>query len=93
MQRVSPQLLFPGLLLLWVIAAVAALSSGSADLSATDIWNSLTGSAPDNIRRLVVELRLPRALTAFGVGGLLAVSGVRGFARRIGVQPAILNWS
>ena len=76
MQRVRPQLLFPGLFVLWALAAVAALSSGSADLSTADIWNSLTGSAPDNIRRLVVELRLPRALTAFGVGGLLAVSGV-----------------
>jgi len=76
LRLVRPQFLFPGLVLLWIIAAVAALSSGSADLSAADIWNSLTGAAPDNIRRLVIELRMPRALTAFGIGGLLAVSGV-----------------
>lgn len=76
MRLVRPQLLFPGLAVLWALAGIAALSSGSADLSAADIWNSLTGAAPDNIRRLVMELRLPRALTAFGVGGLLAVSGV-----------------
>lgn len=76
MRLVRPQLLFPGLLLLWLAAALAAISSGSADLSAADIWQSVTGNAPDNIRRLVMELRLPRALTAFGVGGLLAVSGV-----------------
>jgi len=69
-------LLFPGLALLWALAGIAALSSGSADISAAQVWNSLTGVAPDNIRRLVIELRLPRALTAFGVGGLLAVSGV-----------------
>jgi iron complex transport system permease protein len=76
LRLVRPQFLFPGLVLLWIIAAIAALSSGSADLSAADIWSSLTGAAPENIRRLVVELRLPRALTAFGVGGLLAVAGV-----------------
>lgn len=76
MRLVRPQLLFPGLAALWALAGIAALSSGSADLSAAEIWQSLTGDAPDNIRRLVVDLRLPRALTAFGVGGLLAVSGV-----------------
>ncbi|MED5461706.1 MAG: iron ABC transporter permease [Pseudomonadota bacterium] len=73
---VRPQYLFPCLVLACGLAGIAALLSGSADLSAADIWNALTGKAPDNIRRLVFELRLPRAMTAFGVGGLLAVSGV-----------------
>ncbi|MDG2376674.1 MAG: iron ABC transporter permease [Woeseiaceae bacterium] len=76
MRLVRPNLLFPGLALLWALAGIAALSSGSADIGTAQVWASLTGDAPDNIRRLVVELRLPRALTAFGVGGLLAVSGV-----------------
>lgn len=73
---VRPQYLFPGLVLVLALAGIAALLSGSADLSAADIWNALTGKAPDNVRRLVFDLRLPRAMTAFGVGGLLAVSGV-----------------
>jgi iron complex transport system permease protein len=76
LQLIRPRLLFPGLALLCLLAAVAALSSGSADLGMADIWRSVTGSAPDNVRQLVMELRLPRALTAFGVGGLLAVAGV-----------------
>lgn len=76
MQLIRPRLLFPGLALLCLLAAVAALSSGSADLGIADIWQSVTGSAPDNVQRLVMELRLPRALTAFAVGGLLAVAGV-----------------
>jgi iron complex transport system permease protein len=76
LRLVRPGLLFPILLTLWVAAAVAALASGSADIVLTDVWGALTGDAPDNIRRLVLELRMPRALTAFGVGGLLAVSGV-----------------
>ncbi|MDA0681425.1 MAG: iron ABC transporter permease [Proteobacteria bacterium] len=76
MQLIRPQTLFPLLILLGLIAAVFALTSGSAEISPVEVWRSLTGDAPDNVRRLVVDLRLPRALTAFGVGGLLAVSGV-----------------
>jgi iron complex transport system permease protein len=36
----------------------------------------LQGDAPEHIHSLVIELRLPRALTAFAVGGLLAIAGV-----------------
>jgi len=73
---VRPQLLFPALIALSVTAGIVALISGSADITAQQVWQSLAGTAPDNIRTLVIDLRLPRALTAFGVGGLLAVAGV-----------------
>ena len=53
-----------------------ALASGSADISLAETVDALLGNAPDNTQSLVVELRLPRILTAFGVGGLLAVAGV-----------------
>ena len=76
MQQIRPQALFSMLFLFGIVAGVLALTSGSADISAAEIWQSLSGGAPDNVRRLIVDLRLPRALTAFGVGGLLAVSGV-----------------
>lgn len=76
LQLIRPQALFSMLFFFGIGAAVFALTSGSADISAAEVWQSLTGSAPDNVRRLIVDLRLPRALTAFGVGGLLAVSGV-----------------
>ena len=76
MTLVRPQLLFPALIALSVIAGIVALISGSADINAHQVWQSLAGTAPDNIRTLVIDLRLPRALTAFGVGGLLAVAGV-----------------
>jgi iron complex transport system permease protein len=36
----------------------------------------LTGSGAEDVRALLLDLRLPRALTAFAVGGLLAVAGV-----------------
>ena len=55
---------------------LVALASGSADISLGDTLNALRGVADETIVSLVTELRLPRALTAFAVGGLLAVAGV-----------------
>ena len=69
-------LLLCGLAVFAVIAIFAAMASGSAAISMEDTIRTLTGDAPDHIRALVMDLRLPRALTAFGVGGLLAVAGV-----------------
>ena len=69
-------LLFCGLAVFAVIAIFVAMASGSATISIEDTVRTLTGDAPDHIRALVLDLRLPRALTAFGVGGLLAVAGV-----------------
>jgi len=64
------------LLALAAAAMVLALISGSADISPEQTWHALRGDAPANIRALVVDLRLPRSLSAFAVGGLLAVAGV-----------------
>ncbi|HLU06526.1 MAG TPA: iron ABC transporter permease [Woeseiaceae bacterium] len=69
-------LLFGGLAALSVAALAAALASGSAEVGLGAAWNALIGKAPENIDNLVWQLRMPRALTAFGVGGLLAVAGV-----------------
>ncbi len=68
--------LFPGLLVLSLLALGLALISGSADISSADVLAALQGDASATTRTVVIELRLPRALTAFGVGGLLAVAGV-----------------
>ncbi|MCZ6810324.1 MAG: iron chelate uptake ABC transporter family permease subunit, partial [Proteobacteria bacterium] len=76
MAHTRPSLLFPILMLFALLAGVFALLSGSADMSAADVWQSLSGNAQDNTRNIIMDLRLPRALTAFGVGGLLAVAGV-----------------
>jgi len=74
--RIRPSLLFPILAILSLVAGLFALLSGSADISSAEVWQALSGNAADNARNVVMELRLPRALTAFGVGGLLAVAGV-----------------
>jgi iron complex transport system permease protein len=68
--------LFAVLLLIVVAAFVLAVASGSADISLADAVKALRGTAPEKVQSLVNDLRLPRALTAFAVGGLLAVAGV-----------------
>ena len=69
-------ILLVGLLLLAAGALTVALASGSADVSFSEMLGALRGEATPQVRSLVIELRLPRAMTAFAVGGLLAVAGV-----------------
>jgi len=71
-----PGILFFVLLLVTAGAFLMALALGSADLDFNDVVQAISGSAPDPVQSLVSGLRLPRALTAFAVGGLLAVAGV-----------------
>ncbi len=68
--------LFAGLVVVVLAAFLAALATGSAEISIAQSISALRGDAPEHIHSLVIELRLPRALTAFSVGGLLAVAGV-----------------
>ena len=76
MTHLRPTLLFPGLAIISLAAGMFALVSGSADFGFGEVWQSLSGAAPESARSVILDLRLPRALTAFGVGGLLAVAGV-----------------
>src|SRR3989344_4210531 len=53
-----------------------ALSQGSLNIDAAELWRALLGDHANATAYLVIhELRLPRALSAFAVGGLLALSG------------------
>ncbi|MBE0613555.1 MAG: iron ABC transporter permease [Burkholderiales bacterium] len=69
-------------LLIWLaLAAVAfaafvlALVSGSAHLPLTELWQALVSPGDSVAAEIVMRLRLPRALAAFAVGGLLALAG------------------
>jgi iron complex transport system permease protein len=56
-------------------ALVAALTVGSVTVTPAALVAALTGDASDVAATVVRDLRLPRALCAFAVGGLLAVAG------------------
>lgn len=58
------------------LALLLAAGTGSVHLSPPATFDALLHRGPDWPRTLVWELRLPRALLAFQVGGLLALAGV-----------------
>ncbi|HEY1773281.1 MAG TPA: iron ABC transporter permease [Gammaproteobacteria bacterium] len=65
----------PALLLLTLLAFTLSLAVGSTSLSLHELWAVLTGGGDDLSRTVVLELRLPRSISAFAVGGLLALAG------------------
>ena len=54
---------------------LASLALGSADVGLAEVWRSLWDAEPSLARDVVFDLRMPRALTAFAVGGLLGLAG------------------
>jgi iron complex transport system permease protein len=72
----------PAALFLTLLAACAALSIaaaisiGSIALSPSALWQNLFAEHESLARTLVLDLRLPRAVTAFATGATLAVAGV-----------------
>ena len=58
-----------------LLSVLYALSVGSAGSNPLDAWNSLLGNGDPALREIIIELRLPRALAAFGVGAALALAG------------------
>src|SRR5687768_75506 len=58
--------------------AVALLSalSGSAGVGPGEAMEALLGGADGTARTVLYDVRLPRLLAAFGVGGVLALAGV-----------------
>ncbi|HEY5655038.1 MAG TPA: iron ABC transporter permease [Woeseiaceae bacterium] len=65
-----------GLTIAALCALLLSVVTGSADISWLDSLAALAGGGTEHARTLILELRLPRALTAFAVGGLLAIAGV-----------------
>ncbi|HEB67738.1 MAG TPA: iron ABC transporter permease [Gammaproteobacteria bacterium] len=78
MRRTPDRHAFGVLLLLGLLAVFAlglALMLGSVPVTAGDVLAVFAGRADGMAGRLVLELRLPRALSAFATGALLAVAG------------------
>ncbi|MDH5785023.1 MAG: iron ABC transporter permease [Chromatiales bacterium] len=69
--------LFTLLSLLAILAMLVALMAGSVAISPAELAAILAGEGDGIGREIVLQLRLPRALAAFAVGGLLALAGVQ----------------
>ncbi|MDI5984162.1 iron ABC transporter permease [Halomonas sp. M4R5S39] len=65
-----------GVLLVAALAAlVLSVGVGSASVAPAELWAVLRGQGEALPRTLVLDLRVPRSLSAFATGGLLAVAG------------------
>ncbi|HUL66939.1 MAG TPA: iron ABC transporter permease [Burkholderiaceae bacterium] len=65
----------PALAATGVASIVLALMVGSVAAPWSEVIGALRGQRDDSVAAIVLDLRLPRALSAFAVGGLLALSG------------------
>ena len=68
-------LLYLGLLLLALASMLWSLSSGSLNIGLQQAWWALLGNASPLQEQVIWQLRLPRTLAAFAVGGLLTLAG------------------
>ena len=64
-----------GSFILAVLVCLAALSMGSADISPGEIVKLMAGRGDEFSSRIIMEIRLPRILSGFYVGGMLALAG------------------
>ena len=74
-QRPPLALWLPLLLLLTAAAFLLSLAVGSAPIPLGALWAALTGGGDSMSHTVVIQLRLPRTINAFAVGGLLALAG------------------
>jgi iron complex transport system permease protein len=65
----------PALLALTLASFAVSLAVGSTSLSLQQLWDALGGGGDALSRTVVLDLRLPRSISAFAVGGLLALAG------------------
>lgn len=64
------------LLGLAIFALLFSLLSGSIDLSLAQVINQLSNPTDELLSQVLIEIRIPRTLAGFTIGGLLAFSGV-----------------
>ncbi|MDR0295052.1 MAG: iron ABC transporter permease [Prevotellaceae bacterium] len=71
--------LYIALALLLLLFFAVDLLTGAALLPAVDVWKALTGGAdvPDYVNAIVMNFRVPKAITALLAGMALSVSGLQ----------------
>ena len=78
-----------------VLVFMLSLRLGSVDVTTAEVFAALRGEGDANIRRIVIELRAPRAAMAILVGGGLSLSGAvfQALLRNPLAEPYILGIS
>ena len=83
------------LLVICLTLAVASALAGTAPLGLSDTLGALAGQGSDAARAIVWEIRLPRALAAFGCGAALGLAGaaMQGLLQNPLAEPGVLGIS
>ncbi len=83
------------LLVICLTLAVASALAGTAPLGLSDTFGALAGQGSDAARAIVWEIRLPRALAAFGCGAALGLAGaaMQGLLQNPLAEPGVLGIS
>lgn len=59
-----------------MLSLAIALRTGSLSIATSELWLALQGHDNSLPQTVLLSLRLPRALTAFALGGLLSLAGI-----------------
>jgi iron complex transport system permease protein len=73
--RPIPLLILLTLLLIFI--SLWSIAVGSVHISLRELWQIIQGQGEPMLRAVVLELRLPRVLSALAVGGMLALAGTQ----------------
>ncbi|HEY3392335.1 MAG TPA: iron chelate uptake ABC transporter family permease subunit, partial [Lacipirellulaceae bacterium] len=76
MKNSTLAMLFGLLALAAAIVIGVSLLFGSVPVRLADLWQTSTDTNSALAHTVIMELRLPRAVTAFAAGGVLAITGV-----------------
>jgi iron complex transport system permease protein len=81
------------LIVLVALLAVLSLGIGPVRLPPLAVVEALAGRGPDEIRIIVQEIRLPRAILALAIGGILGLSGaaLQGLLRNPLASPSLFG--
>jgi iron complex transport system permease protein len=75
LSRPAPTIRFAALLLLAGLVVGSSLVAGSTEIGMKDAVAAVLGDAAEPAHTVIVELRVPRVLSALAIGALLAVAG------------------
>ncbi|MDE1995286.1 MAG: iron ABC transporter permease, partial [Rhizobiaceae bacterium] len=89
-----------GLVIATILAFAFSITTGASDASIVDVVRSMTGAGAENAlsardRIIIFDIRLPRAVLGFLIGGGLAVSGavMQGLFRNPLADPGLIGVS
>ena len=87
--------LWPALILIVLAAAILSVAVGSASIPPARVVAALFGTGDPVERAIIVELRLPRMILGFAVGGMLGLAGaaLQGYLRNPLAEPSVLGAS